>query len=111
MLNSQTSLTHAAEPLPPEKRHVFADPARNTLVVVLGEFCGTFMFLFSSFLGAQTALITNNPDDPHASLLPFSLLYVAASFGAAATVNIWIFFRVTGGMFNPAVSSLPECSD
>ncbi|KAJ4263627.1 Aquaporin-1 [Fusarium torreyae] len=77
---------------------------RNAIVVVLGEFCGTFMFLLLSFIGAQTALVTNNASDPSAPLEPFSLMYIAASFGTALAVNVWIFYRVSGGMFNPAVT-------
>lgn len=34
---------------------------------------------------------------------PFSL-YIALSFGFSLAVNAWIFFRVSGGLFNPAVS-------
>ncbi|KND89365.1 Aquaporin-1 [Tolypocladium ophioglossoides CBS 100239] len=84
--------------------HPLPSAARNALTVVVGEFCGTFMFLLLSFIGAQTALNTNSPGDPSAPLLPFSLMYIAASFGTALAVNVWIFFRVTGGMFNPAVT-------
>jgi aquaporin related protein len=36
------------------------DRVRNALVIVLGEFAGTFMFLLLSFIGAQTALVTNS---------------------------------------------------
>ncbi|KAI9151323.1 Aquaporin-1 [Paramyrothecium foliicola] len=97
-------LTHAASPLPSHDRHMIGDPARNTAVVVLGEFCGTFMFLFLSYIGAQTAIVSNDPSDPQAPLLPQSLFYIAASFGTAVAVNVWIFYRVTGGMFNPAVT-------
>lgn len=79
------------------------DVIRNELIMFIGEFCGTFMFLFMSFIGAQTA-INNNDDDPNAKLHPFSLLFIASSFGSALAVNVWIFFRVTGGLFNPAVS-------
>lgn len=61
------------------------------------------MFLLLSFIGTQTALLTNDPSDPNAPLLPFSLMYIACSFGTALAVNVWIFYRVTGGMFNPAV--------
>jgi aquaporin related protein len=80
------------------------DRIRNAIVIILGEFCGTFMFLLLSFIGAQTALVTNSPSDPDTPLLPFSLMYIAASFGTALAVNVWIFYRVSGGMFNPAVS-------
>lgn len=32
------------------------------------------------------------------------LLFAAISFGASLTVNAWLFYRVTGGLFNPAVT-------
>lgn len=89
-----------------KRSHTVPDSIRNILTVLLGEFCGTFMFLLLSFIGAQTAIATNDPNDPNAPLLPFSLLYIAASFGTALAVNVWIFYRVTGGMFNPAVSPI-----
>lgn len=90
-----------------DRHHRLADPIRNELVVVFGEFCGTFMFLLMSFIGAQTAINTNSsvPDTP---LRPFSLLYIASAFGASLAINVWVFYRVTGGMFNPAVCSTPS---
>jgi aquaporin related protein len=69
----------------------------------VGEFCGTFMFLLLSFMGAQVAL-DNNPATDGQKLDPATLLYIASSFGTALAVNVWVFYRVTGGMFNPAVS-------
>lgn len=68
------------------------------------------MFLMLAFIGAQAALETNNADNPSAPLEPATLLYIAASFGSSLAVNVWVFYRVTGGMFNPAVSSTPDCS-
>jgi len=32
------------------------------------------------------------------------LLYIALSFGFSLAVNAWVFFRISGGLFNPAVS-------
>ncbi|EQL04229.1 hypothetical protein G6O67_004986 [Ophiocordyceps sinensis] len=78
--------------------------ARNALIVAIGEFIGTFMFLLLAFIGAQTAITTNAPGQAGAPLLPSSLLYIAASFGTSLAVNVWIFYRVSGGMFNPAVT-------
>ncbi|KAL7794321.1 aquaporin-like protein [Trichoderma ceciliae] len=80
------------------------EPIRNEVVVVFGEFCGTFMFLLMSFIGTQAAIENNFPGNPDALLFPFSLMYIAASFGSALAVNVWVFYRVTGGMFNPAVT-------
>lgn len=95
----------------PIHRGIPAGP-RNALVVLIGEFCGTFMFLLLSFIGAQTAINNNDPKntDPDAPLLPMSLLYIASAFGTALAANVWIFYRVSGGMFNPAVSSNPNAS-
>ncbi|KAG5998519.1 hypothetical protein E4U43_002404 [Claviceps pusilla] len=89
---------------PGKRPHMLQDTLRNSLVVIFGEFCGTFMFLFLAFVGAETAIANNNPGDPGAVLAPYSILFIACSFGAALTVNVWIFYRVTGGMFNPAVT-------
>jgi aquaporin related protein len=89
-----------------DRKHMFADPARNLIVVIFGELCGTFMFLLMSYIGTQAALDANTPGETGNPLLPFSLLYIAASFGSALAVNVWVFYRVTGGMFNPAVSLL-----
>ncbi|KAH8886257.1 aquaporin-like protein [Thozetella sp. PMI_491] len=77
---------------------------RTLLVKSCGEFCGTFFFLLLSFVGVQTAIITNATEDSGTSLHPASLHYIAATFGTSITVNVWIFYRVSGGMFNPAVT-------
>ncbi|OHE95192.1 MIP family channel protein [Colletotrichum orchidophilum] len=79
-----------------------ANTTRNNIVAVLGEFVGTFMFLFFSFAGTQVA---NTPpgapgSDPN---LP-SIIFIALSFGVSLTANVWAFYRVTGGMFNPVVT-------
>lgn len=71
------------------------------LLCVLGEFVGTFMFLFFSLAGTQVAL-TPMPADgspPNKD----SLMYSSLAFGFSLMVNVWAFFRVTGGLFNPAV--------
>ncbi len=31
------------------------------------------------------------------------LLFASSSFGTSLAINAWIFYRVTGGLFNPAV--------
>ncbi|KAJ5899206.1 Major intrinsic protein [Penicillium taxi] len=74
----------------------------NNVLCLIGEFVGTFMFLFFSFAGAQVA---NTPvpadgSNPNTS----NLLYSSLCFGFSLTVNGWAFFRVTGGLFNPVVT-------
>ncbi|OLN95796.1 Aquaporin-2-like protein 1 [Colletotrichum chlorophyti] len=79
-----------------------ANTTRNNIVVVLGEFVGTFLFLFFSFAGTQVA---NTPLGASGSNpnLPV-IIFVALSFGVSLTANVWAFYRVTGGMFNPVVT-------
>lgn len=34
-----------------------------------------------------------------------NLLFISLAFGFSLAVNAWVFFRISGGLFNPAVSS------
>lgn len=72
--------------------------ARNNLVAVLGEFTGTFLFLFFAFAGTQIATSSSPTLDLTA------LIFIALAFGLSLTANVWAFYRVTGGAFNPAVT-------
>ncbi|KZF19231.1 aquaporin-like protein, partial [Xylona heveae TC161] len=74
---------------------------RNHLIAMIGEFVGTFLFLFFSFAGTQVAnTAASSTMGPNVG----TLLYISLAFGFSLVVNAWIFFRVTGGLFNPAVT-------
>ncbi|KAF1960071.1 aquaporin-like protein [Byssothecium circinans] len=87
---------------------------RNELVAAAAEFAGTFMFLFFAFGGTQVANTAAASDNaatsgqgetsieqgPNTSVL----LYISLIFGFSLMVNAWVFFRVSGGLFNPAVT-------
>ena len=80
------------------------------------EFAGTFMFMFFAFGGTQVANSAASAENestggqgddsnsitqaPNTSVL----LYISLIFGFSLMVNVWVFFRVSGGLFNPAVS-------
>jgi aquaporin rerated protein, other eukaryote len=65
------------------------------------------MFLFMSFgsthianlPGAKVTLSNGDAFVDTANLMMISL-----SFGLALIINVWIFFRVSGALFNPAIS-------
>jgi aquaporin rerated protein, other eukaryote len=67
------------------------------------------MFLFFAFSATQVAnasgadLQTQNGSLSQAPNAPV-LLYIALAFGFSLAVNAWVFFRISGGLFNPAVS-------
>ena len=82
----------------------FPDGVRNHLVATLAEFVGTFLFLFFSFTIAQVANTPGAKPGSHPLPDTANLLYIALGFGCSVAVNVWLFYRISGGMFNPAVS-------
>lgn len=87
------------------------DKYRHHFVASLGEFVGTFLFLFFALAAAQVAVRANKfrtsvdgqttsdsmsmlAAEPDAS----TLLYIAVSFGFSLAVNAWVFFRISGGV-------------
>jgi aquaporin related protein len=82
---------------------------RGHIVAVIGEFFGTFCFLFFAFTGAQTANVASNPNTGDTVITatvqknPAQLLYISLAFGFSLAVNAWVYFRISGGLFNPAV--------
>ncbi|KAK8129860.1 hypothetical protein PG999_002240, partial [Apiospora kogelbergensis] len=89
---------------------------KNHFVATLGEFIGTTLFLFFAFGGTEVANIqsqasndTNSSDSNTTTggSTGFDvsvLLYISVIFGMSLMVNVWIFFRISGGLFNPAVT-------
>ncbi|KAM0819081.1 putative Aquaporin [Seiridium cardinale] len=78
---------------------------RHHIVAGIAEFIGTFLFLFFAFGGTQavnTAPHDGQPTDLAADAA--RLLFISLSFGMSLAVNAWVFYRISGGMFNPAVS-------
>ncbi|KAI0505621.1 aquaporin [Xylaria bambusicola] len=78
---------------------------KNHIVAVLSEFAGTFMFLLFAFGGTNvvnSAPAEGQPEDLAAD--PAKLLYISLCFGMSLAVNAWVFFRISGGLFNPAVT-------
>lgn len=79
-------------------------------VATIGEFVGTTMFLFFAFAGTQVANIQSsaaaeNTTTGGATGFDISvLLYISIIFGFSLMVNVWIMFRISGGLFNPAVT-------
>ncbi|CAK7204808.1 Aquaporin-1 [Sporothrix eucalyptigena] len=76
---------------------------KNLFVAGLAEFVGTFLFLFFAF-GGTTAVNNAGPQDGILAADPSQLLYICMCFGFSLAVTVWMFFRVSGGLFNPAVT-------
>ena len=77
---------------------------KNHFVAMMGEFVGTFLFLLFAFGGTNAvnaAPLAGRPADLAAD--PAKLLFISLCFGFSLAVNAWVFFRISGGLFNPAV--------
>jgi len=69
------------------------------------------MFLFFAFAGTQIANLNSSSPQPStssasttSSVNTSNLMFIALSFGFSLMINVWIFFRISGGLFNPAIS-------
>lgn len=76
---------------------------KNHFVAFIGEFTGTFLFLFFAFAGTQTANQASSQTDGVTGPDLIQLLYISLIFGFSLAINVWVFFRISGGLFNPAV--------
>lgn len=70
---------------------------------MVGEFIGTTMFLLFAFAGTQIAVILGETT-PSPPVNTSNLMFISLAFGFSLMVNVWIFFRISGGLFNPAIS-------
>ncbi len=70
---------------------------RGHLVAMSGEFVGTVMFLYFAFAATQIA----NTIAPVPNLN--QLMFISLAFGFSLLVTAWVFYRISGGLFNPAV--------
>ncbi|KAK1991767.1 MIP family channel protein [Colletotrichum falcatum] len=74
------------------------------LVAASGEFVGTFFFLFFGY-GGQLMVVTQGANSaPDGSLSAEGDVFIALTYGFSLLVNVWTFYRISGGLFNPAVS-------
>lgn len=62
-------------------------------------FFPSFMFLFFAFAATQIANTLTPPTEPNL----MQLLFISLAFGFSLAVTAWVFYRISGGLFNPAV--------
>lgn len=77
---------------------------RNHLIAVIGEFCGTFLFLLFAELICQIANQSPDIPEPGDGSYPPQLTMIALGFGFSVMVCVFIFYRISGGQLNPAVT-------
>jgi aquaporin related protein len=91
--------------LPFSKR--IPDGIRNHFIAMCGEYVGTVLFLYSALSGCQVAKNIRSSAGlagQDTGTNPQQVQYIALSFGFSLAVNAWVFFKLSGGLFNPAVT-------
>ncbi|EST09849.1 Major intrinsic protein [Kalmanozyma brasiliensis GHG001] len=94
----------------PHRRKHFGKPSfsgfQPHFMAGLGEFIGTTMFLFLAEGGAKTAQLSVSAaqTDTATPLSNETIMFIALSFGMSLLVSAWMFYRITGGLFNPAIT-------
>ena len=75
---------------------------KDDLWAALLEYVGTTIFLLLAFGGVQAA--AGEASASEASSEVSRIMYISLCFGFSLIVSAWLFYRVTGGLFNPDVS-------
>ena len=91
-------------PPPSGRTGLFAN-IRSDLYAALLEFVGTTCFLTLAFGGVQASAAEAGSAGASVSTGVNRIMYVSLCFGFSLLVSAWLFFRVTGGLFNPNVST------
>jgi aquaporin related protein len=76
----------------------FGDDAQAAIL----EFIGTTFFLLLGLGGIQAA--TGEATSSSEGSTIEQVLYISTCMGLSLLVSAWLFFRVTGGLFNPNIS-------
>ena len=88
---------------PPPREKLFAT-FKDDIQAALLEFVGTTVFLMLAFGGVQ-ATMSEQADSGASGLGVSRVMYISLSFGLSLLISAWLFFRVTGGLFNPNVTA------
>ncbi|KAI0368623.1 aquaporin-like protein [Pilatotrama ljubarskyi] len=75
---------------------------RDDLTAAVLEYAGTTFFLLLAFGGTQ-ASSSEAATSGQASNIE-RVMYISLCFGFSLLCSVWLFYRVTGGLFNPDVS-------
>lgn len=78
------------------------DQARKDCEAAGFEFVGTTFFLLFGLGGIQAASGANSVGTASSGVE--HVLYISTCMGLSLLVSAWLFFRATGGLFNPNIS-------
>ncbi|KAK8034511.1 aquaporin rerated protein [Apiospora rasikravindrae] len=89
------------------RNHTYTTAIQQHIVAASGEFVGTFMFLFMGYAGHLMVIdqvATDKSSVANTSLGFLQTMVVGFTYGLSLLVSVWAFYRISGGLFNPAVT-------
>ena len=95
---------------PPHRRRMPLSPMMSHVVAAVAEFVGTFMFLFLAYAGHLMAFSRATDAASGGGQSAQTVLVIGLAYAISLLVNVWAFYRISGGLFNPAVSISPAHS-
>lgn len=87
-----------------ENRDAKGARMRDHLVAATGEFVGTFFFLWLAFAWQLIAINQQPSTATNGGPSAEQIMYISVGYGFSLLVCAWAFYRISGGLFNPAVS-------
>ncbi|KAH8906650.1 aquaporin-like protein [Coniochaeta sp. PMI_546] len=88
---------------PAHRRRRPLSTMQSHIIAAIAEFVGTFMFLFLAFAGHLMA-ISQAPVTVKGAMDNQTVIIIGLAYAISLLVNVWAFYRISGGLFNPAVS-------
>ena len=99
---SKTTRDHDAARHGTPQTHLTAVQAH--LVAASGEFVGTFFFLYFAYAGHLMAVRQQGSTSfVNAGTSSETIVFISMIYAFSLLVNVWAFYRISGGLFNPAV--------
>ncbi|PSR81244.1 aquaporin-like protein [Coniella lustricola] len=74
------------------------------MIAASGEFVGTFFFLWMAYSGQLMVLSQVGTLAITGGATSETVVLIAIVYGFSLLVNAWAFYRISGGLFNPAVA-------
>jgi hypothetical protein len=83
--------------------HHWSAPNKH-FIAAAGEFVGTFLFLFTGYLIHAMSVGFAPESATGGGNTNQTVVFIALGYGFSLLVAAWVLYRVSGGLFNPAIT-------
>lgn len=99
----QNSWLHRSREAHVEGGHISS--VQSHMIAASGEFVGTFFFLWIGYSAQLMVLDQTSGLATAGGSSSETIVFVSLVYSFSLLVNAWAFYRISGGLFNPAVST------